>query len=304
LPQEVLGQVAALGTAVCWTFTALAFSAAGSRIGSLTVNLIRLVMAVGLLGAFGWFVHGRAFPLDANAHQWVWLSVSGLVGFTFGDLCLFRAFVVLGPRLSTLAMALAPAFAATIGFLLLGETLQGSDLLGMGLAMLGVGWASLERPEVPLDRGSIAHPPRPTLQGLLLALGGAAGQGGGLVLSKFGMQDYDPFAATQIRVIAGIVGFAVVFQALGWWDRVRSAFTDRRAIAMTSIGAFFGPFLGVSLSLLAVKHVSSGVAASIMAISPILIIPAVVLVRGERVSWRGVAGAFVAVAGVMILFLR
>ena len=305
MPQDMLGQTAALGTAVCWTFTALAFSAAGSRIGSMTVNLIRLVMAVGLLGAYGWLAHGRAFPLDANAHQWVWLSVSGLVGFTFGDLCLFRAFVVLGPRLSTLVMSLAPAFAACVGFLLLGETLEGRDLFGMGLTMLGVGWASSERrPEVPLDRGSIAHPPRPTLQGLLLALGGAAGQGGGLVLSKFGMQDYDPFAATQIRVVAGIVGFAAVFQALGWWSRVGTALADRRAILYTSIGAFFGPFLGVSLSLLAVQHIESGVAASIMAISPILVIPAVFVVRGERVSWRGVAGAVVAVSGVMTLFVR
>ena len=305
MPQDMLGQTAALGTAVCWTFTALAFSAAGSRIGSMTVNLIRLVMAVGLLGAYGWLAHGRAFPTDANAHQWVWLSVSGLVGFTFGDLCLFRAFVVLGPRLSTLIMSLAPAFAASIAFLLLGETLHSRDLLGMGLTMLGVGWASSERrPEVPLDRGSIAHPPRPTLQGLALALGGAAGQGGGLVLSKFGMQDYDPFAATQIRVVAGIVGFAAVFQALGWWSRVGTALADRRAILYTSIGAFFGPFLGVSLSLLAVQHIESGIAASIMAISPILVIPAVVLIRREHVSGRGVAGAVVAVAGVMTLFVR
>ena len=259
MPQDMLGQTAALGTAVCWTFTALAFSAAGSRIGSMTVNLIRLVMAVGLLGAYGWLAHDRAFPFDASAHQWVWLSVSGLVGFTFGDLCLFRAFVVLGPRLSTLVMSLAPAFAASIGFLLLGETLHSRDLLGMGLTMLGVGWASSERrPEVPFDRGSIAHPPRPTLQGLALALGGAAGQGGGLVLLKFGMQDYDPFAATQIRVVAGIVGFTAVFQALGWWSRVGTALADRRAILYTSIGAFFGPFLGVSLSLLAVQHIESG----------------------------------------------
>ncbi len=298
----MVGQIAALGTAVRWTFTALAFSAAGSRIGSLTVNLIRLAIAVGLLGAFGWLAHGWAVPLDASPHQWIWLSISGLVGFTFGDLCLFRAFVVLGPRLSALVMSLAPAFAAMAGFLLLGETLEASDLLGMGLTMLGVGWASIERrPEVPLDRGSLDHPQQPTLTGLMLALGGAAGQGGGLVLSKFGMQDYDPFAATQIRVVAGIVGFAAVFQALGWWNRVAAAFSDRRAILYTSIGAFFGPFLGVSLSLLAVKHIASGVAASLMAISPILVIPAVVVFRGERVSWRGLAGAFVAVAGVMIL---
>ena len=124
------GQLAALGTAFCWVATALAFEAAGRRIGSLTVNLVRLVLAAGLLALEGWLVRGLALPVDAPPSAWLWLSVSGLVGFTFGDLCLFRAFVVLGSRLSTLMMSLAPPLTAVLGFLVLGEVLSGRDLWG------------------------------------------------------------------------------------------------------------------------------------------------------------------------------
>lgn len=142
---EHAGELAALGTAVCWVATALSFEAAGRRVGSLTVNLVRLVLAVGMLAAANWLRRGLPLPTDATAHAWLWLTVSGLVGFTFGDLCLFRAFVVLGARLSTLVMSLVPPLTAMIGWLVLGEVLALRDLLGMSLTLGGVVWAVAER---------------------------------------------------------------------------------------------------------------------------------------------------------------
>lgn len=308
-----LGELAALGTAACWTLTALSFEAAGRRIGSLTVNLLRLVLAIGLLAAAGWAFRGLPFPTDATPHAWLWLTVSGLVGFTLGDLCLFRAFVVLGSRISTLMMSLAPPLTALIGWAVLGEVLGGLDLLGMSLTVAGIAWAVLERSrgEGRSRPGSSTQPagrdaaalPRLSAAGVALGFGGAVGQAGGLVLSKYGMGAYNAFAATQIRVLAGTAGYVLLFFALRRWGRVFRAFADRRALVFTAVGAVFGPFLGVSLSLLAVQHTLAGVAASIMSITPILIIPAVVLIGRERVGPGGWLGAILAVAGVVLLFL-
>ena len=340
------GELAALATAGCWVATALAFEAAGRRIGSLTVNIVRLVMAVGLLALAGWAMRGLPFPTDASAHAWLWLSVSGLVGFTFGDLCIFRAFVVLGSRLSTLMMSLAPPITALIGWLVLGETLGALDLTAMAMIVGGIAWAVLDRekrrPGGGGDGGdgggteaggggaqatapeALAGEPPPggdggtggrasravrlggstsRTWGVLLGIGGAVGQAGGLVLSKFGMADYDPFASTQIRVIAGLVGYMVLFTAVGWWRRVPAALGDRRAMGYTTVGAFFGPFLGVSLSLVSVQLIPTGIAASLMATTPVLIIPVVVFSGQERVGLGGVLGAVLAVAGVALLFM-
>ncbi|HSN54102.1 MAG TPA: EamA family transporter, partial [Candidatus Sulfomarinibacteraceae bacterium] len=63
------------------------------------------------------------------------------------------------------------------------------------------------------------------------------------------------------------------------------------------------PFLGVSLSLLAVKYTEAGVAATLMALTPVLIIPVSVLVFREQVARPAVLGAVVAVAGSALLFL-
>jgi drug/metabolite transporter (DMT)-like permease len=293
------GEMAALATAFCWTFTALSFEAAGKRIGSLSVNLIRLVIATGFLALFTLFSRGMPLPLDAPPAAWAWLAVSGLVGLSLGDMCLFRALVLIGPRLSTLIMSVAPLMAALLGWLTLGEKLSGGDALGMALTLGGVGWVVLERRSDASGRRESVSP-----WGVALAFLGAAGQGGGLVLSKIGLQHYaDPFAATQIRIFAGIAGFAVLFLLVGWWSNVFKALGNRRALGLTFIGAFFGPFLGVSLSLLSVKTIPTGVAQTIMSIVPVLIIPFVIFLNKERVSLRAVMGAVCAVAGVSMLFL-
>ena len=296
-PFSHAGEVAALATACCWTVTALAFEAAGRRIGALSLNLLRLVPAMVLLSLYSWLARGLAFPADASAHNWLWLSVSGLIGFTVGDLCLFRAFVLVGARVSMLLMAMVPPLTTLLGLAILGEVLSPRELAGMVLTVVGVSSVVLERR--PDAAGRLQRLP---LGGILLGLGGAVGQALGLVLSKLGMGSYDAFASTQIRVIAGVAGFAVVFTVIGWWPRVRAALADRRAMAVTGLGAVFGPFLGVSLSLVAVKYTQAGVAATIMSLVPVLIIPASVLVFGERVSRVAVVGAAVAVIGSALLF--
>jgi len=297
------GQLAALGAAGLWAFTALAIEQAARRIGSLTVNLIRLVFAFGFLCLMGWLARGLPLPVDATRHAWIWLGLSGLVGFVFGDLCLYRAYLVIGPRLSTLMMSLVPLLTTIIGWLALGEVLTGRDMLGMALTVTGIAWAVLDRSKSwssAVSEGGGAHPP---LSGLALGFGGALGQAGGLILSKIGIGGYNAFAATQIRVLAGITGYSLMFFLLRWWPNVRTGVRDRRALGFAALGAFFGPFIAVSLSLIAIRSTLSGVAASIMALTPVLIIPLVVLLRREKVGIGGVLGALVAVTGVVLLFL-
>ena len=309
---ERSGEIAALATAGCWVVSAVAFESAGKRIGSLSLNLIRLVFALLPLSLWGLWTRGQALPLDADGHNWSWLSVSALVGFVFGDLCLFRAFVLVGPRLSTVIMASAPVWAGLLGFAFLGETLDGRELLGMALTVAGVTWAVSERRPEASGSNPAADEATPELSpprrrwwrwltgGVVMAFAGAIGQAGGLVLSKHGMAGYDPFAATQIRVFAAIAGFALVITAAGWWPRVVAALRDRSAMGSTAIGACFGPFLGVGLSLVAVETADTGVAASLMATAPILMLP-VAWWRGDRPGRAGIFGAVIAVAGVVLL---
>lgn len=305
-----VGEIAALATALCWTVSAVSFQSASMRIGSLVVNWLRLVFALVFLTALGLVTQGQWLPTQAPAAAWGWLALSGLVGFVIGDLALFRAFVLIGARLSMLVMCLAPPMTAMLGWIFLGEQLSLVQVCGMSLTIGGVAWTVLERDgkaPAPAPLPPRPDPGRAVLQGraagVILAAVGALGQAGGLVLSKQGMVGLeDPFAATQIRVLAGIAGFSVLFFAARWWPRVVAARRDGRALAATTAGSFFGPFLGVSLSLLAVHRTQAGVAAALMSIVPVLMIPVAAVLFRERVTPRAILGTILAVAGVMVLF--
>jgi len=296
--ESYYGELAGLATAVFWTVTALAFEVAGKRVGTLSLNLIRLVMGLTFLTLFLTLTRGAPFPQGASAHNWIWLSVSGVIGFTIGDLLLFKGFILIGARVSMLIMAMVPPITALIGWIVMGETLTPANLLGMALAVGGISLVVLVRSP---GGGQIGFS-RP-LRGVLAALGGAIGQAVGLVLSKYGMRGYNAFSSTQIRIIAGTAGFMLVVTLMGRWSRIGRATRDGKAMGAMSLGAFFGPFLGVSFSLLAVKYTATGIAATLMALVPVLIIAPSALLFRERVTFREVLGALVAVAGVAVLFL-
>jgi drug/metabolite transporter (DMT)-like permease len=281
------------------------FSAAGVRVGSLVVNLLRMPIALVWFALWGLVVRGEVFPVDTSAHAWMWLSISGLVGFAFGDLCLFRAFVLIGPRLASLLMATAPPITAILGWLVLGERLSAIGILGMLLTTAGVAWTiSVRNAEVDPIAAHVPHDRaarRRFALGVLLALGGALGQAGGLVLSKHGMRGDDPFASSQIRVLAGMLGFVVILTAMRRWPAVVRALSDRPAMVRLGLGATFGPFLGVALSLVAVQHTETGIAASLLATAPVLVIPLAIRFAGEKVGWSALAGTVLAVVGVVLL---
>jgi drug/metabolite transporter (DMT)-like permease len=300
--QQYLGEIAALLTAACWTVTAMAFESAGKRVGALSLNLIRLVIGLGFLAIYNAIFNDGFLP-TATEYQWFWLALSGVVGFVLGDLFLFRAFILIGARLSMLIMALVPPITALIGWITLGEILSGIEFLGMGLTLLGI--VLVISTKLDFKKGSLGKTLKagPLVLGSLLALGGAVGQAAGLVLSKKGMQDMNAFEATQIRIMAGVVGFTLVITLFKRWGHLLGALKDLKAMKFMTLGSFTGPFLGVSFSLLAVQHTDTGVAATLMALTPVMIIPPAILLNKERIKPIEIVGAIISIGGVALFFI-
>lgn len=289
------GELAAVSAALCWTVTSLAFESAGKRVGSLQVNIIRLVLAFVFLSGMSFFANGHFFPFDATFSAWFFLALSGVAGFLIGDLLLFQALVVVGSRISMLIMTLAPVFTAILARIILGEELAMTSFLGMMLTISGI---------VFVVSGKKGEGDRKiTKYGISLAVGGAFGQALGLVLSKLGMKDYSAISSTQIRVIAGIIGFSIIFTMLKKWPLVLSSVKNIPAMKRITTGAFFGPFMGVTLSLLAVQNTNAGIAATLMSLAPVFILVPSRFIFKEKIKLREIAGAVIAFSGVAVIFL-
>jgi len=294
----VLGEVAALGTATCWAFGTILFTRAARRIGAFTLNLTRITLALCILSVILVLTRATAWAPEAQSRHLLLLALSGICGLTLGDWAYFRAFIYIGPRLTTLFMTLAPVFSAIIALPLLGEHLVFGALLGMALTLLGV-------VSVILDRRNAAVPHGHRVRGAVLAILGSLGQAVGLNLSKLGMGTVvDPLPATAIRMAAGAAGIWVLALASRRAGGVSTLVRDPVARWATLGATLLGPVIGIWLSLVAVRHTQTGIAATLMATTPILILPLLAVVEKERVSARAIAGTVLSVIGVALLFLH
>lgn len=294
------GELAALGAAYCWSWTAIFFTAAGVRIGSFSVNVIRLLMAIFLLGfttillmgtnVVGWYAGGN-IPI---------LLLSGVIGLALGDAALFRALILIGPRKTTLIFASTPIITSVIGWAVLSEILSLQSWIAIAITILGIASVISERSSTgfKIKKGN-------AVPGIIIALLASLGQAIGLILSKMGMADQvDPLPATLLRIISGMAVLFVYMIATRKTTMVVKNLNNVKAMLLVFGGSVFGPFAGVWLSVVAVRYTETGVASTLMSMVPIMILPAAVILYRERISFRAFFGTAIAIAGIAMLFLR
>lgn len=318
-----------MGVAISWTATALLADVASRRMGSLPLNVVRMVLSLSLLGIMLWLTCGVPYPIYADGQTWLWLCLSGFVGYVLGDYCLFQSYIIIGSRFGQLFMTLASPAAALTAWLLLGEKMTAMALAGMVVTMTGIGMSVLNR------QGDDSHLSiKLPLRGILMGIGAGVGQGVGLVLSKVGMCHYEeaireagitdastfimsdailplsldfvmPFASTMIRAVIGLIGFSValfLFTNNGR-QRFKAAATDGKGMGFAFGAAFFGPFIGVSLSLMATLYTSAGIAQTIMAMTPVFILLPSRIFFHQKITLLEVIGAVISVIGVSLFFV-
>ena len=293
-----LGEIAGLTTAICWSLTSIVFTIASRRIGALQVNLYRLPAAIFLLGITYFLFWGN---LNVSGDVVFWLAASGVVGLAIGDTFLFQAMVIIGARLSMILMALAPPMAALLAYLFLGEIISPIGIAGIAITIAGVIWVVAERTP---DPGGIKR--RISLKGVLWGILAALGQAVGLILAKKGLNsDIHALLATLIRMLgATAILWPITMLSRKVKNPIRIFSNDRSAIKYMILGIIFGPYLGVTLSLVSVKYTQTGIAATLMSTMPVIMIPMVIAIEKEKVSRRAILGATIAVTGIAILFLR
>lgn len=300
-----MGELAALGTSFLWSLTSIQFTLAGSRVGSPVVNRVRLVLAVLYLSAAHLLLTGHLWPAGAEPYRWFWLSLSGIVGLVLGDASLFQAYVVIGPRRSQLVMTSVPLITTAVAWLWWGERLLPVQLAAIAVTIGGIAWVVSERRQIS-RRASFPGDAnrRVYVTGLLLAFGGALGQAFGLLLARRGLEGgFSPLSATLMRMGVAMVVMWTLAVMGGRARRTVQALRDRRALAFIASAAFTGPFLGVWLSMIAVQNAPMGIASTLLALPPILLIPLSAWVFGERITPRAVLGTIVALAGAALIFL-
>ena len=302
-----LGELISIGVAFSWTATALLSEYGSKRLGNLTLNVLRMALALLFAMVLFGVMTGSILPPGASAKAAGWMLLSGLVGYVIGDFCLFQCYIIIGSRYGQLFMTLAPLAAALMAWVTLGQQMGTMSIVAMLVTLLGISISVLGRGEH--HKVSLKLP----LNGVLFAIGAAVCQGVGLVLSKIGMDHYEtmadipewlvPFSANFYRCVAGIIGFLILLYYRGEMGSLREAVHDGKGLSVATATTIFGPFVGVGFSLMAVQYTAAGIASTLMAMTPIIILLPSYWLFHEKITWRSVIGAIISVFGVSLFFL-
>lgn len=312
-----LGLAAAFASMACWVITSIAFTTAGRRYGTTTVNVTRSSLALVILITWVWLLAGEPFPFPEDQRV-LWLAISGVAGLAVGDQLIFAAFTRVGPRLTLLILTLAPMLTALIAWPVIDEPLTLAGWAGMLVTILGVMWVITER-QPTAEPGRARTGLFDAKLGITLAMTGVIAVSIGNVLAKLGMlpepatpdgPPIDPLVAQDVRMLAGtgaILLMAAAARALG-----RSIGTPPepdpelrpgRPTALTAlgIGTVLGPVLGIFFFLYSAALIEVAITATIVAVTPIAILPFNRAIEGTALSRRAVLGAVLGVLGVIIL---
>ena len=293
-----LGELSALLTAFLWSGTSIAFSTASEKTGSLQLNINRMLLASLLLLSTILIMN---FSFDISSSQVKNLAISGVIGLVIGDSFLFKGYQLIGARISMLLMALSPAMTALLAYFFLGENLSVLGLIGMLITLSGISLVILER------KPDLTSKYKMSVKGIFYGFMGAAGQSGGLIFAKLAFDEsgINGFVATFIRISSAILLLfpaALLFRR--YKDPVKLYRKNKSALGATVIGTILGPYLGITFSLIAIANTKVGIAATLMSTMPIIMLPMVKYIYKEKLSWRAIMGAVIAVAGVALIFLR
>jgi drug/metabolite transporter (DMT)-like permease len=302
--EPYFGQLAALGTALAWSFSSIFFTMAGRKVGSEVVNRTRLLFAVIFVMIMHLLLEGQIFPFDAEPFRFGWLALSGIIGYLMGDGFLFQAFIMIGPRLSMLLMALAPVFSAVFGYAFFGEKLSAFEIGGMMLALAGIGLVVSD--SQPASSAGAPLETRHYVLGVVFGIGAAMGQASGLVASRIGLEG--GFPALSGNLIRLVTATSVIWIITLLRGQARQGFGQLRehpeALRSIAGGALVGPSIGVWLSLIALQLTELGIAATLMSLTPIFLLATSRIFFKERISARAIIGTAAAVAGTALLFLE
>jgi drug/metabolite transporter (DMT)-like permease len=293
-----VGEICALATAFCWAVTSYAFTSATRKIGALQVNVDRITLASIIL-----FLIIIIFNINFNLsfYQVSNLVISSVLGLVLGDSFLFKSFQMIGARLSVIIMALVPVLSSVLAFFFLNELISVTGMIGMIITIAGILIVVLEKREDRKNHFSLKG------RGVSYGILGALGQASGLIFAKFAFQDgeLNGFTASFVRLFSASVILLPLVIAFGKYKKPLDVYSKNPGtIKLMIAGTIFGPVLGITLSLIAIAYAKVGIASTLMATMPVIMLPISKFYFKEELNWKSIIGAVVAVVGTAIIFLR
>lgn len=319
----LLGEILALCASLIWTVSSLSAEVSSKRIGSLSLNTIAILIAFLWLNIALLCFTGLPVPQYLSAKALYWIIPSGILGYLICNYFLFTAYMIIGSRFGQLFMTLSIPSAAFAGWILLDEKLTFQELIGIIVTLSGIVISILSGGKAQQNKDASAKKEHKfslklSPKGIIFAIIASIAQGVGLVFGKVGMIHYHhsipegctkidnfiPISTAYIRIAVGVVGFLLIAAFTRQFSTLKKSLHDRKGTLTAMLTGTAGPFIGATCALFAMRYSKAGIAATLLELTPILIILPAYWLFKQKVHIIEIVGAIISVFGVSLFFIK
>ena len=319
----LLGEILAICASVIWTVSSMTAEVSSKRIGAVPSNTIAMFIAFLWLNITLFVFTGLPFPQHLNTEALLWIAGSGLFGYIICNYFLYTCYILIGSRFGELFMTLSIPSAAFAGWILLDEKLTFQELIGITVTLTGIIISILsgDKSEQNKENGTPkGHKIKLNLspKGIFFAIIASIAQGVGLVFGKVGMIHYHesipeeltklnafiPISSSYIRIAVGLCGFLLIALFTHKFPIIKKAFKEKKGAIPAMITGTVGPFMGATCALFAMRYAKAGIAATLLELTPIIIILPAYWIFKQKIRAIEIIGAIISVFGVSLFFIK
>lgn len=296
----MMGAIAAIGAAICWSAAGLLIKPLSTRFSSLSINSIRVlagwVFLMVFLSPLGKVAEMGSVPVSSVAY----LMGSGIIGLAIGSTLFIRALSLTNiTRVYPVTYSLWLLGTVAIAGIFLGEAITGFTILGAFFIVLGI--ILLARPSEKRQAANTDATTPQGMSGIALAIGASMCWAAGSTLIKLGLAGISPLVVNMIRLPA----VALILVALVTWRERPATFSsyDWKSLLQTSGAGILEQGIGSVLWFMSIELIGVAKATILANTSPLFVIPFAIIVLKEKVTLKVILGTAFCVLGIWLTVL-
>ena len=296
----MMGVIAAIGAAICWSAAGLLIKPLSTRFSSLSINSIRVLAGWTFLMIFlsplGKVVEMGSVPASSVAY----LMGSGVIGLAIGSTLFIRSLSLTNiTRIYPVTYSLWLLGTVAIAGIFLGEVITSFTILGAILIVSGI--VLLARPSGKQQVANTGAGTSQGMGGIALAIGAGMCWAAGSTLIKLGLSGISPLVVNMIRLpVVALILVVIVVRREG-----RASFSsyDWKSLLLTSGTGILEQSIGSVLWFISIELIGIAKATILANTSPLFVIPFAIIVLKEKVTLRVILGTVFCVAGIWLTVL-
>ncbi len=279
---------------LCWAINSIGYRHIGERTDPTAMGSVRMMISVPVMILFT-LLFDRSLPIGFSTSTYIYLLISGAIGYFITDTLLFKSYIYIGSREALVFLTLSPITSALFSYFLFGQSLSPLQLISIVLILFGIVIMVLSEGKLQKEKDLL-------IKGIVLSSIAGIMQGVSYIFALFALEEVPAVSTNLLRNVGGLIAFIIYLPFQKNFRMNAGKIVNRSILPMLAINVVIGPALGMCSQMYAMTLLPVGVVSAIGQTSPVMVLPYEIAVMKRKVGFLSIFGTLLSTVGVMLLF--